>query len=261
MRQYNLTSAKAGITRLRDKGGASPETLYDLVNGYVTAARSIKARPGSVTLTAIDSGLIGLTTFDDKLHVFTSNAALTSPDPLVVVNILRHPTDVSQALTIIHFAEPFLGYLYVAAEFANGDVFHYWLQPLTTWIAGKNYTTGELVEPTTPNGFAYRASRTSPTHQPWAAGAARAIGDQVEPTVYNGYYYQVSDVAGDNPSSGVVEPAWPVIAGQTVVELTEITAAPPPPSSGGSTPPPTGDRYTGVMGNRTGGGFSSQSAF
>ena len=42
-----LSAVQAGITRLRTKGGASPESLYDLINGYVTAARTIAPRPGS----------------------------------------------------------------------------------------------------------------------------------------------------------------------------------------------------------------------
>ncbi|WP_256202355.1 hypothetical protein [Stenotrophomonas pictorum] len=47
MRQIAMSAVKAGITRLRDKGGASSDSLYDLLNGYVTAARTIKCRPGT----------------------------------------------------------------------------------------------------------------------------------------------------------------------------------------------------------------------
>ena len=47
MRQFALTTAKGGINRLRDKGNASKDSLYDLLNGYVTQTNSIKPRPGT----------------------------------------------------------------------------------------------------------------------------------------------------------------------------------------------------------------------
>ena len=41
MRAIPLTTIKSGINRLRTKGGARADTLYDLLNGYVTEAGTV----------------------------------------------------------------------------------------------------------------------------------------------------------------------------------------------------------------------------
>lgn len=43
-----LTTIGGGINRLRTKGGADRNSLYDLLNGYVTQANTVKVRPGSI---------------------------------------------------------------------------------------------------------------------------------------------------------------------------------------------------------------------
>jgi hypothetical protein len=47
VRKVSLTASQAGMTRLRDKGGASPNTLNELTNGYVNAARTPTQRGGT----------------------------------------------------------------------------------------------------------------------------------------------------------------------------------------------------------------------
>jgi len=217
MRSQALTTVKAGITRLRDKGGASPDSLYDLLNGYVTAARTIKSRPGTRVDVVLPSGTKGLVWFQGKFVVF-SHQVTPGVDERVEVEVLRHPTAPETPIKDIHFALPFLGFLYVVAEFEDGLIRHYWLEKGEVWEPGKVYLPGTLVRPTSGNGMAYRVESDRAGYTPWAPNVGRAVGDVVVPTEDNGYRYVVTEVVGDSPRSGTVEPNWPTNPGETVIE-------------------------------------------
>jgi len=51
----------------------------------------------------------------------------------------------------------------------------------------------------------------------WAASTARVVGDKRAPKLANGFYYQVQSVVGD-ALTGTLEPTWPTIVGNTVVD-------------------------------------------
>lgn len=257
MRQVQLSTVKAGITRLREKGGASTDALFDLLNGYVTAARTIKSRPGSRIKHRLPSGTKGMMIYRGKFIVF-SHVVTVSNDPEVTVVVLRHPTVADAAITEIHFATPFLGYPYVAAEFDNGDTFHYWLEEGEVWQPGKTYLPGALVMPTDPNGVAYRLEGDTSAYTPWAPNVKRAVGDVVVPTVDNGYKYTVTETTSDSSRSGTTEPRWPTTAGETVYEdadQQQDDAATASTGGGGTVPPSVSDRYG--TGSRGGNGTSS----
>ncbi len=246
MRTVGLGSFARGINRLRTKGGAVPDGLYDLLNGFVTQAGTIQMRPGTLPLYTLPAGTRGLCVFKGRLHVFATNV-LPSPDPAIVIDVLRHPDPTQAALGLreIHFAAPFLGYLYAVAEFDNGDVFHYWLQEATPWQAGATHLPGDVVQPTVPNGMAYRAERLGERGTLWQPGAPRALGDVVEPTTDNGYQYTVIDLLGSAAKSGPVEPVWQTGDQSVTFEDVDLSAGgAPPPSGPGTTPPPdVVDRY------------------
>lgn len=260
MRTINLNAVKAGITRLRDKAGASPESLFDLVNGYPTAAGTIRSRQGSACETNELAGTKGLVVFRDKMVVFADHVVeLSNPD--YRVEVLRHPDpDGGATLDDIRYAQPFLGYLYVVARWSDGTVKHYWLQEGIAWQANHVYQIGEVVIPTEPNGFAYRATRLDAPAPAWEPNKAREVGDRREPTTANGYVYTVIDTVGANPRSGATEPTWNTGAGSITNEDADNPPPPaPPPGSGGGggggddLPPGTRDRY-----NPRGGTFETQ---
>lgn len=244
IRQANLGPLKAGITRLRDKGGASAESLYDLLNGYVDASGAPTSRDGTRLDHKLPAGTKGLCAFQGKKHVFALEPIDTGSTDYVV-DILIHPDpNFAGTLKAIHFAKPFLGFLYVVAEFSDGQVFHYYLQSKAAWAANTVYKTGEAVRPTSANGFMYTPS-TQDNPPAWQASTTYAIGDRVQPTVYNGYQYELVEVAGDNPSSGATEPTWLTSEGALVYE--DIDNTPPAqPTGGGSAP--GGDRYSNLPG-------------
>lgn len=262
MRSLPLTTIKGGINRLRVKGGARPDNLYDLVNGYVTEAGTVKVRPGTERVATLDSRTRGLCAFGGELHVFC-HVPVDVPAGYVL-NILTHPDppdsdylysgygygDDGVGIKTIHFSEPFLGGLYVVAEFDDGATYHFWLQPGRQWAALTEYKAGDLVEPTVANGFLYRASRLGDPYPPWQPDEPRydGIGDAydqsiVEPTTANGYYYVCVSTDGPNPRSGTVEPTWPTFEGAEVIERTD-TGLPEEITIDSSAPPPAGSTTT-----------------
>ncbi len=247
MRQQSLSAVKAGITRLRDKGGASPDSLYDLLNGYVTAARTIKSRPGTRIPIVPPFGTKGLVWFQGKFVVFSHQVVIG--EERVEVEVLRHPEAPEMPIKDIHFALPFLGYLYVVAEFEDGLIRHYWLEKGEVWQPNHVYLPGTLVRPTDGNGMAYRVESDRAGYAPWAPNVGRALGDVVVPTEDNGFRYVVTDVVGDGPRSGTTEPAWPANPGETVIEdVSNSTPYSVDQETGTPTttvPPSVKDRYGG----------------
>ena len=237
--QITLTELKQGINRLRIKGGANPEALYDLLNGHLTLANTIESRGGTILHEVIPSGCKGLCVYQEKLQTFHASSA-TGATANLAVNVLRHPTDSTLTLSQIHFSEPFLGYLYVVAEYSDASVHHFWLQAAKTWEANTVYKEGDVVQPTVPNGYSYKAVRVGTPLTVWAASVARAISDVVVPTVSNGYKYTVTAVTGANPASGTVEPIFPTVVGATVMEGTDVSGIDAPVDSGSSGTSSTG---------------------
>lgn len=250
-----LNTLKAGISRLRTKGGADPQTLYDLVNGYVTQAGTTESRPGSVTDARGLAGTRGLTVFEGEFYVFSDHPVEVPAG--YVCEILTHPTDAEATLVAIHFAKPFMGQLYVVAEWSDDPTiaYHYWLQPAETWQPNTVYKVGALVAPTELNGYYYRANRADEPGPAWAPNVARAVGDTVEPTTYNGFKFTVIETFGANPRSGATEPNWPTTDGAIIAEDTDgaapTTNEPPPAGGGDDLPPDIRDRYG--LNSRTGG--------
>ena len=251
MRPFTLTAPKTGISRLRTKGGARPDALYDLVNGQFNAAREIVPRPGTLRKETIAQPLThGLAYYKGLYHVFADHWIVLG-SATTVLHVLPHPDsgDVdAPTMVAIHKAEPFLGYLFVIAEYSNGDVYYFWLTEGEdggqAWEADTVYDVSEVVRPTVPTGYYYRATRLGGPGVVWEAGASRALNDIVEPTKFNGFEYVVIDAAGTDPRSGTVEPVWPKIEGALVYEDVDGTA--PPGQQEDDTPdvpPEVDDRY------------------
>lgn len=253
-RPVTLNVLKGGINRLRVKGGASQQVLYDCLNGHVTAGNDVVARPGTEEDAVLPTGATkGLCAFDGGLVVFSHTPQVVPAG--YTCEIVNHPITPSLALLDIHFASQFLGYLYVVAEFSNGDVYHYWLEQQATWSASTHYRLGSLVQPTVANGFAYRATRVGAAPPAWVKNVPRTVGERVQPTEPNGLFdYEVISTIGATPRSGATEPTWPEVDAATVVEdTTRDTAADSPnatDNTGLTVPPDVEERYGNPAGNR-----------
>ena len=252
MRTFDISSAKQGVTRLRNKGGPAKDSFYTLKNCYVTSDKSIVPRPGTRLDTVLPEGTKGLMMFRGQLYVFSSEP-LTIANPKYVCMVLQHPDPAnSSEIDKIHFAQPFLGFPYVVASFVSDpeNYYHYWLQSTGTWQALTIYNFNAVVQPTVPNGYTYSANRIGSPNPVWTPGTTVTIGDKFEPTTPNGYYYEVIDVAGANPITGTTEPTWIATEGAIVYEDVDGTSSgtptvTPPPS----VPPDVSDRYSNQGGS------------
>lgn len=231
-----VANLRTGLDRNRRFGEVEVDRLWNLVNGYVNDAGRVVKRPG---FTRSQAGLAcrGLFGFRGKLHTFAATPQANPSPALVVINVLRHPTGGVAALHKVHSVSLSLGALYVVAEFLDGVVQHYWLQPAITWTASTRVDRGEYLQPTVPNGFVYEISNESPINK-WTANTAFAVSNQRQPTVHTGLYFQVTSVTGTGPKSGDTEPEWPTEVGEFITEVrlvagqpvTTPTVTPPPPT-------------------------------
>lgn len=254
-RAYPIASQSEGINLLRSKGGASAGALFDLVNGYVTAKRTINARPGAVRAAAFAAGTKGMVGFEGKFHTFTSDPTLVSVDPTVRAHLLRRSTAGSATLSKVHNAFPFLGRLYVVAEFDDGGVQHFWLEEPASRTNSTIYAFGSKVQPITPNGFYYEIA--TPVSIPtWTANSAVNVGDYRVPSAGGNLKMKATAVqgpAGAQVLTGNTEPTWPTVEGGTFTERRYITdtqllpglgLAPTPTAPGGTSPDtPAGSEY------------------
>lgn len=247
MRTLSFNSSKGGLNRQRVRGGVKAETLYDALNTYQTGARTWVQRDGTVRDAVLAANTRGLTAFKGILHTFSNKLEDYTPVGYQA-NVLAHPTDDEATLTEIHFAQPFMGALYVVAEWSDGGIYHYWLASSGEWTAETVYLDGTVVTPTVPNGLLYKAVANNPDAptQTWQPLKNYAVGDKVLPTTYNGYYFEVTATQGDVPISGAVEPSWNANEGAETVESLDSTGAPASSASEESAPqvpPDVRDRY------------------
>lgn len=217
MRPVPITTVRGGINRLKVKGGASAQSLYDLTNAYITAAGTIVPREGTIRSATLTSATAGLAAFDGVFNVFA--LTLQSVPANYICNLLVPPAgSIATSITKIWFAKPFLGFLYVVAQFNTGEIYHYWLQSDGTWTAATVYTTSSIVTPDAPNGLAYQAQRQMAPNPTWTPQTIVTEGTMVEPTEYNGYAFRAIAVDGSTPHTGSSEPAWPSTSGATLQE-------------------------------------------
>lgn len=255
MARQVLNTSKGGINLLRTKGGPSPNNLMDALNCYIDPDGLPQSRPGTeIKFQLGTSGRAkGLMAFQGALVSFSHQVEGPQASGMSII-VLVNPNDQSQPIKDIHFAGAYLGQPYVVAEFANGDVYHYWLQEAKPWQPNTIYMLGDLVSPTTPNGLAYRAGRVNPAAPVWQPNQSVSIGDVREPTEFDGYQYTVSNTIGANPRTGATEPDWNAATGAITYEDVDVSGN---STSSGTQADPTNtpsaeieERYNNPGGNR-----------
>ncbi|HVC17705.1 MAG TPA: hypothetical protein VNE18_10430 [Rhodanobacter sp.] len=225
--RYVFDNFALGIDRNRNLSPPRDGTLYDLVNAYLTPGHTLKRRPGFKKDQALSG--IGAVSWNGKLHTFYSGADPGS-NALIQTHKLVCADGSGSALATVYLAEPLFGYLYVVAGFANGKVFHYYLDngggSAPTWTANTQHKFGDIVSPTVPNGLRYWATSVV-SGSTWTAAAAVALNDVRQPSKPNGFTYKATALTGPagfvNFKTGKTEPKWPKAIGSTVVEDVEYS--------------------------------------
>jgi hypothetical protein len=227
-----------------------------------TATLTYPKQGGGTNTVTLDSAALSVgTVLETGLVAYGWNVASALPDfsgATVAITITGAGSLVSVPIPLkeIHFAAPFMGFLYVVAEFdvdsatlaAYGSTYHYWLQSNGPWMADTVYLPTDFVEPTVPNGYAYQATRLALPNPTWTPSVQIAEGDIVEPTVPNGYYFTATAVSDSNAHTGAIEPTWPTTEGATVQEFGDFNdpALTSDANPGTTTPTPSQtitDRY------------------
>jgi hypothetical protein len=225
VRAYPLSVLQGGINRLRVKGNAAANSLYDLRNAYITNAGSIVPREGTQIATQLDSSTVGLAAANGTFNIFSSQYSTATLGSNFVLNVLSNPVNTSSSPQIIWFAKPFMGFLYVVAQFTDSTVHHYWLQNDGTWTSNTDYTSASIVLPPTANGLAYQGVRDFPPNPLWTANTTVTSGSYIEPNTATGFCYQAIAVTGSPVHTGLSEPVWPTVAGGIVQEFGDFDAS------------------------------------
>lgn len=186
MPQITFDRWDGGMDLRKSASVSDANRLRDAKNVFITTGYQVKKRPGLLTPDTLESGTVGLVAYNGKLNTFYYNPAapVTHADTDYVSHLLRYPGSAVVSLSKIHSVEVFNGFMYLAAEFTNGEVYHFYLDSDSAWAATTAYSLGDFVEPTTVNGLRYECTtdgtsgESEPTF-PTAPGQTVADGSAV----------------------------------------------------------------------------------
>ena len=162
---------------LRKGASVSDANRFRVLNNcYVTTGKTIRKRPGMEFVATLEPGTVGLRAGGGKLNTFYATGTITHANPNFVANKIAHPTLPDMELARIHYCDSFNGYLYVSAEYLNGDVRHHYLDGSSpTHIADANCPNTKAVIKAASKIFAVgnEVVRFSKTNDPrdWTAAS------------------------------------------------------------------------------------------
>lgn len=112
-----------------------PGALAECTNAHVNRGGEVEKRLAFVAKYALPSGTFGLLVASRQLYVVGSAAAPLMPAG-VTYQRLQHPT--AEVMTKMLSYDVFDGKLYVVAQFANGDIYHFYDGTrVAAWVDGK----------------------------------------------------------------------------------------------------------------------------
>lgn len=148
---------EAGLDLRKGATVSDANRLRVLKNAYITTGRAIRKRPCLTQVATLEAGTIGLKAGAGVLNTFYGATPVVHANPLFKANRVAHPS-VATEPTQVHYCNGFLGYLYAAVQYANGDIKHHYIDDtgLTAWVTATTYNIGDFKRPTTgPNGYRY----------------------------------------------------------------------------------------------------------
>ena len=173
----------AGLDLRKGASVSDANRLRVLDNCYVTTGKTIRKRPGLTHVATLEAGTAGLRAAGGKLNTFYAQGSITHLDTRFVANKITHPTLPTTDVAKIHFADSFNGYIYVSAQYLNGDIRHHYIDDassLTAWAATTALTAGVLRRPTVANGYRYEvttAGTTSGSEPTWTTTIGGTVTD------------------------------------------------------------------------------------
>ncbi|MBT8450282.1 MAG: hypothetical protein KJO69_11360 [Gammaproteobacteria bacterium] len=131
MNTIHFKDFKVGLDHRKSSTVAEPDRLRELKNAFITTGNVIRKRPGMPKIATLESGTVGLISGNGYLNTFFEyGGGITHADTRFLANELEHALGAAYAsgdLYKVHYGTTFLGYLYIAAEYDDSSVFHYYL--------------------------------------------------------------------------------------------------------------------------------------
>lgn len=214
-RSITLDRFDYGLDLRKGQSTSDANRLRVLKNAHVTEGKTIRKRPGTVKIATLEPGTQGLFAGRGKLNTFYGGVAdLTHADPLFEANKVTSPDDSSLEVENVYYGDVFNGFIYSAVEYSDGSIRHHYLDNPSTWTASTTYKLGDYYRATTPGDLRFKVTSVAAGLAAWQASHAYALGTFARPVAANGLRYKVT-TAGN---SAATEPAWPTVAGETVVD-------------------------------------------
>lgn len=234
---YVLIEAfSAGLDTRRMAECAVPGSLRKCTNAHISRGGEIEKRRALTSRYTLPVGTFGVGVAAGALYTFGSGT-----DPGVPVGViyqrLQHPS--GQAMTRLIKAETFNGLLYCIAEYANGDIYHFYNGTrVTDWFDGRAKATFTVTGGTASAGVNKVTSvlvngvEALSTAVDWTtdnATTAAAIASQINTYSSTPNYTATSSgnaVIMSHPSSDSSPNGWPVVvtvAGNVTVSPTSTT--------------------------------------
>lgn len=111
------------------KGASTSDAnrLRVLKNAYVTEGKTIRKRPGTTKIATLEAGTVGLFAGNGKLNTFYGGTGtITHANTLFKANNARNSVTPALAITNVHWADVFNGFLYGAVEYSNASINHHY---------------------------------------------------------------------------------------------------------------------------------------
>jgi hypothetical protein len=99
--------------------------LRVLTNAFVNTGHTISKRPAARKIATLEAGTKGLRPGFGFLQTFYGSGSIVHANPLFRANLI--PSVNNSAVSRMHFGAPFLGAMYVVAEYVDGTVAHHYL--------------------------------------------------------------------------------------------------------------------------------------
>ncbi|MCC7144241.1 MAG: hypothetical protein IT349_19270 [Candidatus Eisenbacteria bacterium] len=115
-----------GLDVRQGKTVSDANRLRTLKNAHPTTGRYLRKRPCLKFIAQLEAGTKGLKGSVGKLNTFYESGSITHANSLFSARKVAHPTT-TQLVTKAHYCDVFLGYIYCSIEYADGSVWHHYL--------------------------------------------------------------------------------------------------------------------------------------
>jgi hypothetical protein len=117
-----------GLDLRKGKSTSDANRLRVLKNAYATEGRTIRKRPGLTKITTLEAGTVGLFAGNGKLNTFYGGTTtINHANNLFSAKNVRSPSDSNLAISTVHYADVFNGYVYASVQYTNGEIKHHYL--------------------------------------------------------------------------------------------------------------------------------------